>query len=500
MSEPGVLIRRLVAHARVPSGSASGATVRAALEEDLGGPLERAVAATARQGYWLIRTLEVRTCVGADWTAAQMAEVVARSVGEAVGGRARRGRDAADVLWFPDRATFWAQYLLDLARGRVGGRWEYADLDPGPSWSGGAAALARRDATGLAEALQRLTTGELDELVGRVDADPLVELLADGTGTPVPVLAALRLLREQGRLAVGRSTGLLLAVTALTAPGGHGDPAVRLAAVARAALDVAVLVRLVSAAGAGAPRLLADVAEGRWAEVARASGGDDFLDLVRWPAPERAQLVAAFAGRAAAASPERVHTRFGGALVLLPLLPELWSWRTATAAWPEVAGVSPDRLARLGVLAAAMGSARFDAALEDEALRIVLDVPGGVDVADWLCGLDPVPFCAATGLDPDAEVDPWLAAIPPFLGVAAAAALRDLGRRLPGMATASPAYLWHNVLDLEAWVSHEAGEPSGTVELGHAPMGVLLAVSGVGRGEFTVEGAGSRRWTLGSRS
>ena len=35
------------------------------------------------------------------------------------------------------------------------------------------------------------------------------------------------------------------------------------------------------------------------------------------------------------------------------------------------------------------------------------------------------------------------------------ALLRELGRRLPGLAAASPSYLWHNVLDVDARVELE---------------------------------------------
>ncbi len=504
MTQPDVLIRRLVAHGRVPAGSASGAALSRAMEGGLAGPLEQALAATGHQGYWLIRSLQVRACVGADWTVARMAEGVARSVRDAVERKARRGGDAAEMLWFPDRASFWAQYLLDLARGRTRGRWEYAGFDAARSWVDGASALLRRDGPGLVEALATLTPSELDELAGRVKADPLLESVTDGTRSVGPVLLALRLLREQGRLAVGDSTGLLLAVTAITAASAgapRGPEGLKaLSSVSRPALDVAALVRLVSAAGAGSVPLLTAVADGQWSQIARIAGADDFLGLVPWSTAERGTLVDTLTSRPVEVSGERWHTRFGGAFVLLPLLQQLWPWREATAAWPEPRGAPAERVAQLGVLAAAMGARGHDAALEDPALRTVLGIPTGVEAHGWLTGLDPAPFAEATGLDPGEEVDPWLATTPAFLGGAAAALLRELGRLLPGMASASPAYLWHNVLDLEAWVTCAPDDRAGLVELGHAPMGVLLAVSGLGRGELRVEGAEVSRWILTSCS
>jgi hypothetical protein len=195
----------------------------------------------------------------------------------------------------------------------------------------------------------------------------------------------------------------------------------------------------------------------------------------------------------------RLHTRFGGGLLLVPLLPDLWSWREATAGWPDVAGVPADRLARLAVVAAALGTARFAAAVTDPVLRTALGVPGDVDVPGWLAALDPLPFAAATGLDLAEVPDPWLyAGRSGFPGIAAAALLRALGRRLPGLAAASPSYLWHNVLDVDARVELE--DDRALAELGHAPLGVLLSMTGLASTSFVVEGVEERRWTLTSRS
>ncbi len=487
-------IQRLVSRCRVPRGTRAGPALAEALEQGLLAPLERVVATTELQGYWLIRRLDVRTGVGAEWSTAQMATTVAGAIGHAVSQRARRGRDSGEVLWFPDREAFLARLLLDHAQGRAGDRWEYAGFRPLRSWHETAIALAGTEPDALWGALLRLNQGEVDELAERVEGDRLLEVLRAGAGSVGPVLSALRTLRRTGRLAVTGSTGLVLALAAAAETATATLPDV-----ARPALDVAELVRLSAEAGAGSGRLLGAVSDGRWSDVSAVVGPTDtFLPLVQWSEADRAELVDALTTAPDVPGP-RMHTRFGGAFLLLPLLPDLWSWSRATDGWPVPDRVGPDRLAKLAVLAAALGTARFDAVLGDPALRIALAIPARLDLREYLASLDPAPFMAEAGLVPDEPVDRWLR--PPvadFLGVVALAVLRDLGRRLPGMAGVTPAYLWHNVLDVEAWVSLE--ETEAVVELGRAPLSVLLSLTGLSRTSFVVEGAGERRWTLTSPS
>lgn len=488
MTEPELRIRKLVAHCRVPAGTSADRRLSAALADRLGAPLEQALHACGQDGFWLLRRVDVRTGVGAEWTTGQMADAVARGIGASVRQQARRGRDAADVLWFPDRATYVAEFLLDLARGRAAGRWEYDGFAPLGDWSDVASRLADADLDGLVAALIRLTAAELDELGERVAGDRFLERLAGSRRGTGAVLTALRGLRSVGGPAANASTGLVLAVTATRHGAALGD-------VARPALDVADLLRLL--AGADAGRVPPALAAGRWAEVLAATGPSDaFLPIVRWSADDRADLAGVLAEPTAGPP---LHTRFGGAFLLLPLLPDLCSWTEATAAWPGVAGVGADRLARLVVLASALGTARFAAAVRDPLLRTALAVPDDVDVPGWLESLDPVPFAEATGLELADDLDPWLHAGPNgFPGVAAAALLAELGRRLPGLAASSPSYLWHNVLDVDAQVA--LGRGRALVELGHAPLGVLLSMTGLASTSFVVDGAEELRWTLTSRS
>lgn len=494
MSAPALRIRLLDSRCRIPEGSRVGPTLTAALGDELVTPLGHAVSATGLEGYWLFRRLDVSTGLGADWTPAQMASTLARAVADAIRWQADRVLGSEEVVWFPDRQSFVAGFLLDLARGRTGGRWEYAEFASSPDWHQVATGLAATEPAVLCEALCTLSNAELDEVCERVYGDRLLESLAAGPGPRGPALSALRQLRASGRLAVGESTGLLLAVEVARTLG------LDLAQVAAAALEVAAAVRLVIQAGSSRAAVLDALAAARWADVVTLTGSTDaFLPLVRWAPDERAALVDTWVdtwGAPPAPGVEtQMHTRFGGALLLLPLLPGLWSWPQATATWPEADGVAPHRLVKLGVLAASLGATRFHAVLEDPVLRTALGVPGHVNVRAWLDRLDPVPFAREAGLSLESPVDPWMGSpVAGFLGRAAMAVLRDLGRRLPGMAAASPSYLWHNVLDLEAWVHVEESE--AVVELGHSPLSVLLAMTGLSRTTFELEGVGERRWTL----
>lgn len=523
---PDVMVRRLVAQCRLPP-SGSEADLRTALH-DLTTPLQAASAGL--EGFWLLRRLDVTTRVGSRWGPDEVSRAVARTVAAGVRRRARAGVDSATVRWWPDREAFVADYLLDVARGLADGRWEYAALPASGSWPDRALALARQDGATLAGALAGLSPADLDALAEQVRGDRLLEALAGPDGATAPVVAATRRLRATGRLTATGSTALVLALEAAGA---------RFAEVGQPSLAAAGLVRLAAAPGADPARVLAAVRAGRWRDLTRLVGPDDaFLPLLGWSEDERAALVDALAGPRPApavdlwpagtsgtsgsggAAPVEVrHTRFGGALLLLPLLDGLGDWPTLADGLPPAGDLAPDRPLRLAVLAAALGPPRFGAVLEDPVLRIALGVSVRQDVRAWLDALEPDALDAVGSTFPAPAV-PDQGWEPPVrqqrhgraLGRAARTLLADLGRRLPGMAAASPAYLWQQVLDLDARVTLTGAGPDGDVdpaggapgealvELGHSPLQVLLSMTGLAATGFVVAGVGERRWTLTSRS
>jgi hypothetical protein len=488
MAVADVHVRRQVVHGRLVGDGRAGATaLRAAVTEHL---LDDLAGLPAGDGYWLVRRLELRTTVGAGWSSPRMSRALARSIGAALDTALGAGQGAPGVLWFPSRAAFLARFLTDLAADRTSGRWEYATLlADDASAARVLGRLAVEEPQDVGEALLLLSEGDAEAVLVDLVADQagLLRVLAgsSGGGDRVgTVLDALHVL--VGR---GCDTGALLLALAAARRGS-----LALADVAAAALVVA---QAVDDLGRGGPSAVDAVRHGRWADLARDSG---LLDVAGWPAAHRSMLVDAVAPNAADrhAPPAGAlwHTPFGGAFLLVPLLEDLGDWAAAARSWPSCADgtheCAADRAARLLCLAQALGAPRAGAAARDPVLRLLLGVPAGVDLEVWL---RLVPHAAVAEAAATLRVSEPTAptGTEELLEWAAAELLGSLGRRLPGMATASAAHLQRNVLDLDAWV--QVGEDSCGVELGDPPLGVLVSMAGLNSGSLVVPGT-EMRWTL----
>jgi hypothetical protein len=490
MTVPDVHVQRHVVTCRVlGQGPAGESELRTAVDR-LGSELEDAMGAVGLDGYWVVRRLDAHAQVGASWSSAQMGVSLARGIAARVAELTRRGNNPETALWFPDRAAFVSRFLLDLAEGRADGRWEYAQFAHLLGRAVGGVVLAEAEPETVADALLMLSPVEVEVVAVALDGDAILATLAThGPVDVTPLLAAVRRLATAGRPDLPRGAALVLATTVAR------DTGLSLGAVASAAREVADALALMRGAGPLASVLLEAIRDGRWRDVAALAAADEFLPLVRWSASDRAAFTEVVAGPGCIAlEAERVHTPFGGGLLLVPLLDDLWDWVEASCGWPEGAvGV-----VRLLCVAAALGRGG-GAVAADPVLRAALGVPDDLDVFAWLDGVTDAQvtsFEAAARLADGGEVTLAVADAPASRVVSRTAhgLLDDLGRRLPGMASASPEYLRRNVLDVDAWVGF--GEREVVAELGHAPLSVLLAMTGLDRGTFVV---GEVRWTLTTR-
>jgi len=457
-------------------------------------------------GYWVVRRLDVSAAVATSWAPGQVATAVANSVAAGLARTVDRGTQFGSVLWFPDRAAFLGRFVLDAAERGVSDRWEYAQF-AGVLGRPGCllVELARTDAADLLAGLTDLGSAELERVVAATDPGSVVDVLRGLSGggfeegCPALVLDATRELMHAGRLARGPQAALLIALTAARA---HGADA--LAALAGPALDVAGVLEMVSGLGPRTRGVVDALAAARWAEAIAEVGADDVLPLVQWPEDDRRELCRLLVPEPApaGAGPEVEWTAFGGMFLLIPLLGELWDWPSATSGWPPCGGVSAERVAKLLVLTAALGRGRTTAPVTDPVLRLALGIPAELSAADvesWLADLLPEQVFEVDG--PEEEC---LRLGPPLSSYEAAGlftrlagvVIRDLGAQLPGMAAASPSYLWANVLDFDAEV--RIAPESVVVGLGDPPLHVLLSLTGMNRGRFACED-GERAWTLTSR-
>ncbi len=334
------------------------------------------------------------------------------------------------IASFADRAEQVASFAADLAAGIAWSRWWHAEFDglrPLPTATAIEHALVRRRARGRC-ALARLATS--DRLV--------------------PVLQAL-----DARAAVRVAEELYGDV-----PGRRAAPP---AAAARA-------LRLGLADAAAVLYVLAQASRS-------SSGGTSVRAARRAVAVAGHEAAATPVMRANRPAPSRSYTRLGGAFLLLRSLAEL--------------GAPLDAETRLLVLRSALGHERAFESADDPVLAAAAGVGVDEESVDPRARLETetARFLVEAGLlgagGDDEELAYYdLPAAPAAVAPAGRALVRALAQRLGGFERSSPRHLWRNVLDRPARVdTHEHGL---RVELGPAPLDVLLRLSGLAADRFEV--------------
>ena len=89
-----------------------------ALTEALAAQLALAAPQVPAEGVWRIRRLDVRTAIAPAWSEREIARAVAVAVVHALTRTIAIGADGEHAVWFPDRASFLARYLVDCANER----------------------------------------------------------------------------------------------------------------------------------------------------------------------------------------------------------------------------------------------------------------------------------------------------------------------------------------------------------------------------------------------
>ena len=72
---------------------------------------------------WFIRRMNVDVAVNATWEADLMARAWSQPLAQALSRNVSSGDDGTDVLHFPNRAAYLAQFLCDLADGVAWSKW-----------------------------------------------------------------------------------------------------------------------------------------------------------------------------------------------------------------------------------------------------------------------------------------------------------------------------------------------------------------------------------------
>jgi hypothetical protein len=306
----------------------------------------RALAQTLDAGdesVWLIRRLEVDLAVD---MGALDDHALARAWTQQIAVRLARvitsGGDGEDILHFPNRAAYLAQFGRDLARGSAWSKWYYAEFDTLrllPEGTAFVEALLRRPEVG-AQALRALAQGsDFERVLGMLSARQAERLLDglipsgashDSRTSAEQVLQAWDAARLMRPIDTPHNRLRLLASMLMNAPGFNVDASLHDSLIAltevagvleRSAGSLRRLIDWVTTQE-GTPlasNLSSDTAE--W--LAQAAQGDAnwLLNAAKVLAPAAAADVSGAAPSAARAS--TLITHFGGLMHLLGIWVEL---------------------------------------------------------------------------------------------------------------------------------------------------------------------------------
>jgi hypothetical protein len=463
-----------------------------------------------------IRRLDVPVEVNAGWEPDAIARSWARQISRTLVQDLCGAGDGGNVIRFPDRAAYLARFVADAASGDAWSHWFYrpfAGLHALPVSAAIRTALADDPTLGLA-ALRRLDSRDLGTVVASLtDADARCTLnsLACGheeasldASLAAAVAAWPFIVAGCDALSASRSA---LALFVRVAVGG--GPAARVAAEAVAAL--AAIVRTSSASASS--RLRRALAAGDMLRT-RELAGTATPELEIFARVSHRQLDAAFRAVAPASAVEHDametrHTRFGGALLLLPLLDAL-ECDAVAADWPAPGATRAAQLVRWLVLVKCLGRPRADAAFHDPALRDLFGIApqiGWPQAAAWLAALGPArrrdltrAFRRGHGAAADLDylVLPRTTGIDPIWQRAftfgAQRVMRGFAARLPGFGQSRYDYLHRNFLDFPATFDYEPARI--VVRLGRPPLHLMLGLTGASRGTIQFDWLDARPLAL----
>jgi hypothetical protein len=390
-------IGRYRAHYLISSTHPAPERVKATLDESISNGLSRTLGALlsgpvidAHTGVWFIRRLHIDLDADVTWERDALQRALGAQVARVLVETIRHGADGQNVVWFPDRSAYLASFLAERADGR-GAQWYYesfAGLRPLAVSAALRTTVCDVPQTGLA-ALRHLGPDALRRVLAALtvqDAWQVLEVFAGDAPASDPTCCletawdAWKGLLQTPLDAADVRNALRLYLASST--DDVAGPPLRAAAFAL----VCLTRRLESASPEEGARILSAIAEDDCAALYLAAGpaDADALTPLRAAPPEWLREIGQVllargqtAVTAVPAAPGPIHTPFGGAFLLLPLLAEL-PVDEATAGWPDANDTSAATLARFLMLIKYCGSTQAAAAFRDPLLRNLLRIAPNV--------------------------------------------------------------------------------------------------------------------------
>lgn len=415
-------IRRFSSQYLVPEGFPSPERACSKLDEIVSGYLPDILRQTASglfqtsdTSVWFIRNLKLDLNVNTAWDRDVIAErwalQITRELSHALSDEGVAGEG---IVRFPDRASYLASFVRDLAGGNAWGKWYYesfSGLQMLPVSSAIRTALCRDISTGV-DTLLKLESGERSRVfsaLGNQDLKRLLHSVSEEASKDTDYSSCFHALREawkyedtndfrsgdegkdalslylavisRNRDIAGRS--LLAAILSFICLdgilSGLGPAERKDLMVALAGRDVSRLYLAVGAERAETLRPLRDIPNDWLVSFSQELASSRKRTFPHAPPPGQVQK----------GTVEIRHTPFGGMFLLLPLLDELFP-EEAFAGLLGLEGQSAASLLRFLFLTACFGHANFNRAFHDPVVRDIMgiDAPAGMDIIrEWLMGL-----------------------------------------------------------------------------------------------------------------
>jgi hypothetical protein len=359
----------------IPADHPAPVEIKAKLDSDIQDRLPRNLAAllsrllpTSDEGIWLIRRLEVDLDLNLTWESDRLMGQWALSIARSLVLFLQEDGDGHDVLYFPNRPSYLARFILDLIQGSAWGCWYYEPFEGLrllPLSAALRTAICEDPLTGL-QALLSLQPSSLGQAVHSLsvnDARRVLALLSEGnpsTTSGVEPREALHRYLEAIHEVMER-TG------AETVSAGKALDSIRMAdLIAKDALASTQIAEM-NASDALATSRKVDLSSNK----TLSSLSDSRIETSSHSEPR--------------------FTPFGGAFLLLPMIASM-NLEKVVGNWPS-AGESPALVAlRLILLLKCLGNANTYRAMRDNLLRDLLAVPPELDVQtlkSWQARLSP---------------------------------------------------------------------------------------------------------------
>lgn len=369
--------------------------IGARLSDSLATVLTRCLPATD-PSLWFIRRLNIDFAINPEIHLSSLADVWAKEIASGLIAALRAGQ--GETLHFPDRASYLASFLLDLAEGSAWSRWYYGPFEGLRMLSSSAAirtAICDSAETGL-QALCLLSETKRGALVKAVTTTDAAVILK----TIVPHAVEC----DEANCFQAISD---LWSTILNLPNSEEERRALLLFLNISRDHPALATQTLGGAVAAICRLARRLHDDHWSknrQLLTALRQGDILalhanagledaavlaPLLRCPPECLAMLLQQITGGPVVdpeTSQETRFTPFGGAFLLFPLLDQL-PLQAATQGWPDLGNTSATSVARSLILAICFGRERAPGCFRDPLLRDLMGINPQISadmVSAWL--------------------------------------------------------------------------------------------------------------------